>query len=474
MREFDYTFSDGLRTGIRPYKTPRNIEAFTVLKNAKVGKFGLVPMEDLTDIFVQPRPESYPDVTQDWPFPQYFRGQQVDLLGLRKTFYEINSDGTLTPVVIDVDNVQSNDLWEVGDFGRYQLVAKDRDFLLEKAGDTGLWNKTDTSHPTIPMAKSVENFKGQALVGNISFDAWSEADENYIAWGNIGSASFVNDRMNVAGYRPMDYRGPIYKIKRLGEFIIAYGLNGIGILYPTTTPAPTYGYEKLTEFGITSKGAVGGDDKVHCFIGKDGHVYKIALSGPTAFRQVPVLKQLGYKEKVSLLATTAVVSFIPGGENNDEGDFYIGDEDICYFLSSYGLSTTHQKVTSAHRVNGVPKGLYESDGDTDFLGVTDIVDFGFRGQKTIYTFEIGCSGSGTYSIALDWRMDTTAAFQTTQFVPLNNQGIASLICAGVEFRIRLKYTNPADIDVSYIKVRYKSNDKRAMRGYYRSPNNEGR
>jgi len=469
MREFDYTFSDGLKVGLRPYKTPRNIEAFISLKNARVGKYGLIPLEEIEDIFPQPRPETYPNVNQDWPFPQYFHGQQVDLLGLRKTFYEVRSDGTLTPVVIDIDNVQTDDLWDVGDFGKYQLVTKDGNFLLEKAGDTGFWNKTDTSHASIPMAKTVENFKGQALVGNISFASWSEADENYIAWSKIGSVSFVNDRMNIAGYRPMHFNGPVYKLKRLGDYIVVYGLNGIGILYPVSVPAPTYGYDSLANFGIASKGAVGGDENVHCFIGKDGNLYKVMKKGKSF-----EVGQLGYKEKVSLMSSDSVVSYVPGGESDGEGDFYISDSDIGYVLTSQGLTATHQKVTAVSKLDGVTKGFYESDGDTEFLGVTDIIDFGFRGQKTIYTFEVGCSGSGTYSIGLDWRMDTNAAFQTTQYVALNNQGIATLICAGAEFRLRLKYTNPADIDVSYIKIRYKSNDKRAMRGYYRAPNNERR
>jgi len=473
MREFDYTFSDGFRVGLRPYKTARNVESFTILKNGKVGKFGLEPIDELGEIFPQPRPETYPDISQDWPFPQYFHGSRVDLLGLRKTLYEVNSDGSLTPIVIDIDNVQSDDLWDVGDFNKYQIVMKDKDFILEKAGDTGAWTKTDAPHSTIPMATCVENYSGQALVGDISFDSWSEVDDSYVAWSRIGSASFIHDRSNVPGYMPMDFAGPIYRIKQLGKFVIVYGMNGVGMLYPTSSPAPTYGYNKLVDFGITGKGAVGGDHNIHCFLGRDGMIYKLALSGPTAFRQIPTLKQVGYKDKASILSSTAVVSYVPGGENENEGDFYIGDEDICYLLSSYGMSTTHQKVSAAHRVSGIPVGMFESDEDTDFLGVTDIVDFGYRGQKTAYTFEVGCSGDGTYSVALDWRVNSKAAFQTTQFVELNDQGVATLICAGAEFKIRIKYDNPVDLDISYIKIRYKSSDNRSMRGFYRAPRNEG-
>lgn len=105
------------------------------------------------------------------------------------------------------------------------------------------------------------------------------------------------------------------------------------------------------------------------------------------------------------------------------------------------------------------------------LAVSDIVDFGYRGQKTIFSVEAGTSDTEGAEFAVDWRMKVKEAFQRTNFVPLNDLGIAAIMIAGVEFRVCVRfdsfsaYTSSLD----YVKIRWKMTDLRGLRGVYAAP-----
>jgi len=458
MREFEFPFSEGLQKGLRPYNVGRNVQFFEILRGARVGKAGLEPIEQLTSAYSHTPPITYPALNIDWPFPQYFSGMDLKAIGLRRTFFEILNDGSLLPVVIDIDDIQTDDLWSVGDFGLYWLVAKGRDLVLERAGDTGLWTLTDI-HATIPLAKTVCNFKGQAVVGNISFTTWVEADESYIGWSDIGNVDFTLDRRGVAGYKHAEFRGGVHEVKQLGNGVVVYGENGIGFLKATTAPITTFGYNKIAAFGIMNEGAIAGNEFIHVFVSNEGDLYRVTYEGG-----MPKLEVLGFRHLLDS-DSDVIVSFLPGSNSEATGDFYISDGSYSYLLTSYGLSQANQIPTSVVRVDGVAKGFF-TEGDSDFVAVTNVLDFGFRARKTIQAIEVGCSGSGTYSVALDYRNTPSEAFNTTQYVELNNQGIVTLVCGGIEFRLRLAYDTPSDIDISYINIRYKADDLRGIRGVY--------
>ncbi len=75
------------------------------------------------------------------------------------------------------------------------------------------------------------------------------------------------------------------------------------------------------------------------------------------------------------------------------------------------------------------------------------------------------------TIAIDWRVDKSESFQRTNFVSLNNEGIASIIASGIEFRFCIKFDSFIyDEDtLDYMKIRWKMTDLRGMRGIYAPP-----
>ena len=100
---------------------------------------------------------------------------------------------------------------------------------------------------------------------------------------------------------------------------------------------------------------------------------------------------------------------------------------------------------------------------------TEEFDFGYRGQKTIFVLEVGCKNYATAMAAIDWVIDN-GDWQLTHWQVLNNQGVATLIIAGTDFNVRLKFSGvTADTVVNYIKVRYKMTDVRSIRGIYAPP-----
>ena len=72
--------------------------------------------------------------------------------------------------------------------------------------------------------------------------------------------------------------------------------------------------------------------------------------------------------------------------------------------------------------------------------------------------------AGTTSVAIDYRYTIKENFERSDWVELNDEGIAKLHVAGVDFRVAIKNTNHNEFDLDYVKVRWKAEDLRAVRG----------
>jgi len=99
------------------------------------------------------------------------------------------------------------------------------------------------------------------------------------------------------------------------------------------------------------------------------------------------------------------------------------------------------------------------------LIVVDILDMGLRGLKTLTALEVGTMAESVQA-AIDYRYEAEEEFKTTPYKLLYKNGVVTFPVTAVEFRIRLKFKNQDDADVSYITVRWKASDKRTVRGTY--------
>lgn len=451
MREYEFDISDHLRNGLRPEEANPSNGAFLVeLLNSRPSQLGLMPYEAVTLPYDDEQAFFIDDHVVDWPFPQVFFCQNWQLVGTRDRMYYIDGAGKLQSLF----SFSASERWDLAVVGDYMVAAKDGSKVVVRNPVTGAWNPTTS----MPLCKTVIDLGGQLFIGNLtSWGSWTDLDGSYVAWSDIGSAAFTLDRRNEAGFRRHDFTGDVVQVKRLGKYAVVYGYNGISAFQPVIEPAPTFAYKNLLPIGLYNKGALAGHDKEHCFVGSDGFIYKLDESLN--------IKQIGYQEYMTKLTEGLVVASF----DSSLGDYYFSDGSRCFILTPNGLCEIYQRISTLERFNGVKYGVASDSSDSSFLAVTDRVDFGLRGRKSIECIEISSDGAGSFSAAVDWRNGPSESFRRTSWVTFNSQGVATIKVSATEFRFALKCSSHTDVFVSGAKVRFKMEDMKSIRGIYAPP-----
>lgn len=478
MREFYLTIDDALLKGLRPEsRVPRNSPYLHECLGFRIGKNAIESMDALYDDVTWPTTIYY-----DWPFPQVIKQENWTILVVRDTVnakdsvYSLNPDGSVSLIFgIDELTYGQGTLMELADFGRYAFLTNGVIMLYwdPTLGPAGAWDNTVVL-ANVPMMRTICNFKGRMIGGGV-VSAWPSAanpqcDGNFIVWSKIGEVDFTPDRKNTAGFRKDPFGGEVFHVRRLGDNVIVYSSKGITKMFPVSSPAATFGFEELHSVGLLNRGAMHGDLKQHLFIDLEYNAWRVTREG---------LKRLGYQEYIEALDAThgagiprdTIINFNPYKE-----DFYISDGTSSLLLSPYGMTNYPYPVGTVwyddedgHGLSGLPE--TPEPLTHEFLIVSHIIDMGYRGQKTIFTVELGASVLVDPEVAIDWRMNPLLDFQRTDFVPVNDEGIASIIVAGTEFRVVVKTTMfmPGYASLDYITVRWKMTDLRGLRGIYAAP-----
>jgi len=436
MKEFSVTLKEGILRGLRTSDTnPRNTEALTECHNLKPGAGDLESYEAITDISGA--------LSVSWPYPQVFLGSNYRLICTNTTVYEMDSSWTQTSKVVTT----ADDIWDLADFGTYCLLANGTK-LVEIDAD-GAYSANDSLTNT-PRFLTGCNFKGQLVAGNIK-TTWHGCGTNSVIWSAIGSIDCTPNASNIAGFREMPWNGTVKRVLPLDTGVVVYGDNGIAALIPRGT---TFGLKPLLGTGIPFKGAVAGDDKEHLFVDQEGTFWKI-----TADFQ---LKELGYKEFGSLIDLTEIMVSYDTGKK----EYFICDDSYSYLLTRYGLGQMYQRVTSVCNVDGVTYGVSDDDSDLEGRIITDTLDFGVRGIKTVMTVEAGinhASGSDMHFRA-GYRYNKTSAITNLGWRLASPEGFATLVAGGTEFRIGLKVDSYLTTNVDSLIVRVKLTDRRTLKG----------
>lgn len=260
---------------------------------------------------------------------------------------------------------------------------------------------------------------------------------NWLKWSNIGSLDFTIDKTNVAGERPLDWRGWIYAIKKLGGKVVAYGENGVSVLTPAQKH---YGLQTVYRIGLKGKGAVSGDDSVHYFVDNLGQLWRFSET----------LEKLDYSEYLSGMLENLVLSWDAANKL-----LYICDGSQGYVFSqdSGSLGAGPVNVTGIDSQGSI---LYVVSPATvatpTFEICTDIYDLGTRKGKNIYSLEIGTDLTEALEAAIDYRLDKATAFATTDWHIVDPRGLVYIPCYGREFRFRVKSTIYSYFEIDSIIV----------------------
>lgn len=467
MRELDLLIDEALVNGLSPDENlPFNSQFLSQCLGFKCGTMGLKPYDELTN----PLSGAF-SVQYSWPFPQFISGEFYNFLIMRDEtnsrdlVYNVSSDHqTLTLIAtLNYSTYGIGDLMEVADFGKYMMMTNGKAIVYWNAGvevpvvlpftledEFGVM----ASSSTIPGMKTICNFKGQLVGGNVTTE-WHSCDSSFYIWSKIGQADFTPDQKNTAGFRRCPYGGDVYHVRRLDDNVIGYSSRGITMLKPVSSPAATFGFIELDDIGLINQGAVNGSLKKQLYVGEDYKLRKITSSG---------IEVLGYQHHLEeLTGEDIIINYEPY-----ENKFYIGNSSKTFLMTDKGMSEIPQHPSAVWRIGGQSYMLPETVDTFDYTLASEIFDFGYRGQKTIFSMESTVGYSQGASVMADFRLSDT--FVSTSYIDLNNQGIAAIIAAGNEFRFKLKLNSMDSNDIiSYLRVKYKMTDLRGLRGIYAPP-----
>ena len=256
---------------------------------------------------------------------------------------------------------------------------------------------------------------------------------NWVAWSNIGQMNFTVGRSNVAGERPLDWKGYIYAIKKLGSKAIAYGKNGVSALVPSGS---AWGLQTIHRLGLKSKQAVAGDENVHFFINSKDQLFVFSDG----------LQRLDYSEYLCVL-TSPVLSY-----EIESGLLYIcdGTYGFVYSHADKSLGTGPVNITGISDQDGTLYAVSPATIVTPAFEIcTDIYDMGTRRAKTIYSIDIGTDIEGTLKAAIDWSLNKAEGFETTNWFEVDQRGRAQITAYGREFRFRVK-----NLEYEYFELDY--------------------
>lgn len=458
MREFELIIDEALRNGLSPEsKLPFNSQFLWRCLGFRCGRAGLEAHVALEN----PLPVTT-DLYYSWPFPQFLTGENYNILVIRDevnmedVVYSVSNDHLTVAHIFSVDQLTfgQGTLMEVADFGEYIFMTNGVAMIYWDPA-LGAWRTTITI-ATIPMMRTICNFNSQ-LIGGCVLSAWYDCDETFYVWSKIGYADFTPEQDNEAGYRRCPFGGEVYHVRKLDSAAIGYSSKGLVAMNPVNDPVPGYRFTELSDVGVVNRGAVSAGFQRHIYVGEDYILREVTKEG---------VKELGYQYYMELLgnAEDIIINYDPSNR-----DFYVGNSEKTYLLSSYGLTEIMQHPSAVWRRNGESHMLPDVEDDSEPYLCTEPFDMGYKGQKTVFSIESDVMLVTDPEAAVDYANDLIA-WNEGSYKPINNMGIVSIIASGNMFRFRLRFDTILEaLRVGYIKVRYKMTDLRGIRGVYAPP-----
>lgn len=370
--------------------------------------------------------------------------------------FDNNSAKTGTTILCEIDSIKMARMITkaVGVISHYPPASVDTSKTIYIEGDaktsiniTSNFSKLITDS-TVQIATGVtigkfitgENIQSQGnnLVIEIKGDIYIDSfKKNFVAWSNIGSVDFTIGRDNIAGNRPIDQKGWIYCVKKLGDKVIAYGENKVVGLVPAGN---TFGTHTVYNLGIKGKNAVAGDETIHFFIDSQDRLWSLSNE----------LELLDYSEFLNALSDPILTW--------DEKDLllYLCDGNVGYVYNPVdkSLGQGYPNITGIAYYNG--QRYVVASGDLSLPEViisTDIIDMKTRKYKTITDIEIGTDLDVPMLVSIDYRLRKNEGFQTTPWKPLNPDGSIYHPCYGLEFKVNIMVETFVKFKIDYIKIK---------------------
>lgn len=490
--------SESLRVGLRQADDqPRNSLQPELLKGCEVTQSGLRYFKQVQDAIASAELTAN-SVTKDHPFPQIFRNAGVTLLADATKVFTVDEAWELAQLTTydlytpaNTKGITSGGPWHFVDVGLGWMLLNGACQVFKSTAVEA--NKTFVQD-TVTI-KTGCGWRGRVfLAGFDPTDFWlsswstewasvaskwlteyalSAPGKNWVWWSNIGGGNTTNlflptlaqtgvfsgahgsDKklyleqamMLQSGMMPMPWPGEVLCVKPVRTGVVVYTENGVALLrHLGNEIAPTFGLTELLDFGIASRGAVGGNLDEHLFVDNAGRAWAINGEGQVKF--------LGYEEYLSeMVEQNMTVVYDPR-----EGYYYIsghdGDStDLAYLYGPNGLSRVNQRVTSGFNAEGAFVGIGEAIADNNFLYKSEVFDGGSRQVKTLKYVTVGGSNLQGTSAKVYYRNDGYSSF-SSKTVALDSRGMALMEISGVEFQVELSDTDYSNIEVDSLNIEF--------------------
>jgi len=267
-------------------------------------------------------------------------------------------------------------------------------------------------------------------------------------------------RAGEIGFARIPFRGRIRSVKRLGNRVVVYGTEGVGLLVQEDKG---FRIDPLLDTGIIHRDCVAGDDQHHMFVDKKSRLWLIQNE------YIPILK--GYEDHLANLTYSDTTPLMSYDSIND--DFYITDgilgvgTERSYVFSNGELAESRYRPSTILTQSGNFYATY-TNGVEAFEVVLHAADMGRRALKTIQTVEVAYRLCRTVKVAVEYRHGATDYYTRSTLIPVNKEGVAWPMITAPDLRIVLTGVPSSEIStdatIDDIVVHWKGPDKRVIRG----------
>lgn len=519
MRSYSITLKDGFKGGLRAVQSiSRNTGVLIDGMNCAATKTGIEgyspDIENMPNIYDSTG--ALIDFSVKWPFPQLFQTDTGLYIGNQVGLYQIAYDVTYGYVgTLLTDGYTGGITWP-------WTFANCPGFPMFTSGDILVYYDNDTS-AWVWWAKGVGGSagsvwdsdwyqpvsicynRGQIVAAGSKVHTTYPSQNREIKWSKIGTAKFLvtpttHDEMldamsNTAGgmFEGSDDYGIILRVLPLDRGFIVYSTFSIFALIPVAEPVPAFSILPLLDVGIANPLAVGGPIKGEAagkqlFVDRLGVLWAISSIADQKGKSLTPTR-LGYEEFLKPLQDDCSIAngtgLISISYNPYKDEYYISNGQKSYVYNGVGMTPIDKCITSMvdFQKAQVTTGFhyttlqdaaygyyYTLFNSSNFLVVTDVIDFRMSARKTMETIHLGINipEGATCEVMVEWRNAKNKQFQKTPWKRVSPEGVVSPLVTAVEFRLWIKCSDWDGVELSDVTLLWKLVDRNGIRGAYAS------
>ena len=434
MKEYQLTIREHLAHGLLPSENlPDDLPYWLQIFNLVPGKFGMERAELVV-----------PSVHRE--------GQIFSTSEMLIVFYE----DLLTIYGLMGDIIATE---RVG-FGPWDCVAIGP-FMIAMNGDVIVTIDPATQDITVgdelpgtPCGRTLCQNNGQLVIGNIVSD-WHGCGANSIAYSRIGDIDCTIDHTNEAGFINLPTSGAVQRVVSIGPNVVVCTEDGIYYLTPAGE-LPGFAIAKVYEHGLLSERAAASDSRRAVLVTTEG-VISLSRDGE--------LTELGFEQH--FYNETKVVY----GEKDNT--FYLTTNGKTYCLFGNQLFEHPQTIHSVTRWKGERLGVVPDMGEYDtWQFATHSLTMDNNSLKTLRSVEFlgNLPRPQEAFCRVHWKTNKSNWVKTS-WKPLFPEPMVVPNISGAKFRIEMKgkFSEQEKFQVSKLTGRYKTTDRRFIRGATGAP-----